>query len=195
MGTAIETTVADARERILAASYDLFLFRGVRAVGVNEIISTACVAKATFYTHFPSKEDLILAFLERRKQLFTIGYLAAESERRGTTPREQLLAIFEIFDEWFHTPDFTGCPYINALLEAGSGHPVGAASLAYLNDARSAVEEAAIAIGLDEPHEFAQCWMILLQGSVVAGLGTDPNAARRTKKLGEQLITLHTPAA
>ncbi|WP_196884444.1 TetR/AcrR family transcriptional regulator [Arthrobacter sp. CAN_A214] len=183
----------EARERILATSYDLFHERGVRAVGVNEIIGTAGVAKATFYTHFPSKDDLILAFFERRNQLFTLGYLAAESERRGTTPREKLLAIFEIFDEWFHAPDYAGCPYIRALLEAGPGHPVGAASLSYLNDAQSEVEKAASKMGLNEPHEFAQCWMVLLQGSVVAGLGTDRGSAQRIKKLGKQLITLHTP--
>ncbi|MHA7295065.1 TetR/AcrR family transcriptional regulator [Arthrobacter sp. HLT1-21] len=195
MEAATITPVRDARERILATSYDLFQERGTRAVGVNEIIGMAGVAKATFYSHFPSKNDLILAFFERRKRLFTLGYLAVEAQRRGSTPREQLLAIFDIFDEWFHTPDFAGCPYIRALLEAGPGHPIGAASLTYLNDAQSEVKKAAVEMGLNEPDEFAQCWMILLQGSVVAGLGTDRNAAQRLKKLGEHLITLHTPAA
>ena len=93
-----------ARERILNTAYELFLERGVRAVGINEIISTANVAKATFYAHFPSKDDLVLAFLERRRELFTVGFVAAEVCRRGGTPEEQLLAIFDILDEWFHTP-------------------------------------------------------------------------------------------
>ncbi|MHA7155601.1 TetR/AcrR family transcriptional regulator [Arthrobacter sp. TMN-50] len=192
METATTTPMRDARERILAASYDLFHERGVRAVGVNEIIGAAGVAKATFYNHFPSKNDLVLAFFERRKRLFTFGYLAVEAQRRGTTPQEQLLAVFDIFDEWFHAPDFAGCPYIRALVEAGAGHPIGAASLAYLNEAQFEVEKAAIEMGLDEPHDFAQCWMILLQGSVVASLGTDRNAAQRLKKLGKLLFTLHT---
>lgn len=195
METTIEEPSKDARERILAASYDLFLKRGVRAVGINEIIDTAAVAKATFYSHFPSKNDLILAFFERRQQLFTVGYLTAEAQRRGSTPREQLLAIFGIFDEWFHSPDFAGCPYIRALLETGPAHPVGSASVAYLTDMRSSVETAAIAIGLEEPHEFAHCWMILMQGAVVASLGTDQNSAPRIRKLGESLLALHTPAA
>jgi AcrR family transcriptional regulator len=194
MVTAIRTPVKDARERILAASYDLFVERGTRVVGVNEIISVAGVAKATFYSHFPSKNDLVLAFFERRRHLFTLGYLAAESQRRGSTPREQLLAIFDIFDEWFHAPDFTGCPYIQALLEVGPHHPVGAASIAYLNDTRASIEDAATAMGLTDPDDFSYSWMVLMQGAVVSGTGIDPGSGRRIRKLGEHLITLHTPA-
>ncbi|MHA7287758.1 TetR/AcrR family transcriptional regulator [Arthrobacter sp. MDT3-44] len=184
----------DARERILATSYDLFLQQGVRAVGVNEIIATAGVAKATFYHHFPSKDDLVLAFFERRQQLFTVGYLSAECERRADTPRGQLLAIFDIFDEWFHAPDFAGCPYIRALLETGPRHAIGAAALLYLDDIRSSVEKAATALGLTNPEDFSYCWLILMQGAIVSGVGIDPGSSSRIKKLGEHLIGLHTPA-
>lgn len=183
-----------ARERILAASYDLFLKRGVWAVGVNEIIAVSSVAKATFYRHFPSKDDLIEAFFERRQKLFTIGYLTAESERRGTTPREQLLAIFEIFDEWFQSPDFTGCPYLRALLEADPRDRAGTVSRAYLEDIRSSVEAAATQMGLVDPDDFARCWLTLMQGSVVSAVSGDTSSGSRIKRLGEILITLHSPA-
>lgn len=194
MITATSTAATAARDRILAASYDLFVERGTQAVGVNQIISVAGVAKATFYSHFPSKNDLVLAFFERRERLFTIGYLAAESQRRASTPREQLLAIFDIFDEWFHMPDFTGCPYLRALVETGPIHPVGAAGLTYLNDIRSSLEEAATAMGLTDPEDFAYCWLALVQGAVVSGVGIDPGSKKRIRKLGETLISLHTPA-
>ncbi|MEC5198550.1 AcrR family transcriptional regulator [Arthrobacter sp. PL16] len=190
----VTTSVKDARERILAASYDLFVERGIRAVGVNEIIATAGVAKATFYSHFPSKDDLVMAFFERRQHLFTTGYLTAESQRRADTPREQLLAIFDIFDEWFHAPGFTGCPYIRALLETGPLHPVGAASLVYLNEIRSSLEAAATAMGLTDPDDFAYCWLVLMQGAIISGVGIDPDSGTRIRKLGDMLITLHTPA-
>lgn len=194
MSTMVTTAARSARERILATSYDLFVERGVRAVGVNEIIATAGVAKATFYSHFPSKNDLVAAFFERRRHLFTIGYLAAESERRASSPREQLLAIFDIFDEWFHAPDFTGCPYIRALLESGRDNPVGAASLAYLEDIRSNIQGAATALGLRDPEDFAYCWLVLMQGAVVSGVGIDPDSGSRIRKLGEYLLALHMPA-
>ncbi|WP_247826764.1 TetR/AcrR family transcriptional regulator [Arthrobacter antioxidans] len=87
----------DARQRIRDASYDLFVQRGVRAVGINEIIHAAGVAKASFYSHFPSKNDLVRAFLDRRRGLFTIGYLGAKSQKRGDSAQGQLLAIFDIF--------------------------------------------------------------------------------------------------
>lgn len=194
MAAATKTPARDARERILAASYDLFVERGVLAVGVNEIISTAGVAKATFYSHFPSKDDLVLAFFEQRQHLFTIGYLTAESQRRGSTPREQLLAIFDIFDEWFHTPGFSGCPFIRALLEDGPANPLGATSLTYLNTFRTSIADAATAMGLVDPDDFAYCWMVLMQGAVVSAVGIDADSGTRIRKLGEHLITLHTPA-
>lgn len=182
----------NARERILDASYDLFLERGVRAVGINEIISAAGVAKASFYSHFPSKNELILAFLSRRRDLFTIGYLGAEARKRGNSAHEQLLAIFDIFDEWFRAADFTGCPYIRALVETGAGDQIGAASAGYLQEMRAEVETIATAMRLTDPQDFAECWMILLQGSVVAAMGTGYTSPHRIRKLGQLLITSHT---
>lgn len=100
---------AIARERLLEVAYELFATRGVRAVGIDELISRAGVAKATFYRHFPSKNDLVLAFLERREQRWTKDWIEAEARRRGSTPEESLLAIFDLFNEWFHRDDFEGC--------------------------------------------------------------------------------------
>ncbi|MBG6226736.1 AcrR family transcriptional regulator [Arthrobacter sp. CAN_A2] len=193
MSLAQEQPAVGARQRILDASYALFAERGVRAVGVNEIIHTAGVAKASFYSHFPSKNDLIMAFLDRRRDVFTIGYLGAESRKRGATPEEQLLAIFDIFDEWFQSEDFNGCPYIRALVDAGPADVVASASAGYLRDMRDQVENAAASMRLIDPRDFAECWMILLQGSVVAALGTGYTSPGRIRKLGQLLIASHTP--
>src|SRR6185503_16342569 len=88
-----------ARERILDTAYELFARRGVRDVGVDEVIDRANVAKATLYRHFPSKNDLVLAFLARREELWTTGFVEAEARRRGATPEDRLLAIFDVFDD------------------------------------------------------------------------------------------------
>src|ERR1700686_4780356 len=98
-------TRSEPRERILATAYELFARRGVRDVGVDEVISRSGVAKATLYRHFPSKTNLVLAFLERREKVWTSATMA-EARRRGATPEEQLLAIFDVFDDWFHRDDF-----------------------------------------------------------------------------------------
>src|SRR6266498_5045721 len=89
-----------ARERILRTAYDLFARRGTRGVGIDEVIDRAGVAKATLYRHFPSKDDLVLAFLQRRERRWTLEFIEAEARRRGSTPEGRLLAIFDVFDEW-----------------------------------------------------------------------------------------------
>jgi AcrR family transcriptional regulator len=116
---AIPQSKPDARERILDTAYELFSRRAIRDVGVDELIEQAGVAKATLYRHFPSKDDLVIAFLERRQERWTLAWVEAEARRRGTTPEEQLLAIFELFDEWFQREDFEACSFINVLLELG----------------------------------------------------------------------------
>src|ERR687895_1242404 len=105
------------RERVLDTAYELFSRRGIRAVGIDEVVVRAGVAKATLYRHFPSKDDLVLAFLERREERWTRDWVEAEARRRGETPEEQLLAIFDAFDEWFRRDDFEGCSFVNVLLE------------------------------------------------------------------------------
>src|SRR3954469_18230722 len=132
-----------ARERILEAAYDLFSRRGVRDVGIEEVIERAGVAKATLYRHFPSKDDLVVAVLERREQRWTVEWVEAEAKRRGSTPEEQLLAIFDAFDEWFRSEDFEACAFINVLLELGAEHPAGEASIAHLENIRSIVRQLA----------------------------------------------------
>ena len=86
-----EPFAAGARERILATAYGLFARRGIRDVGVDEVVAKADVAKATLYRHFPTKNDLVLAFLERREQLWTKDWVEAEARRRGKTPEQALL--------------------------------------------------------------------------------------------------------
>src|SRR5215210_7317863 len=109
----------DARERILETAYELFSRRAVRDVGVDEVIERAGVAKATLYRHFPSKSDLVLAFLERREEQWTVGFVEAGARARGGTAEEQLLGIFDVFDGWFRSPAFDTCAFINVLLEMG----------------------------------------------------------------------------
>jgi len=126
------------RERVVRAAYDLFSQHGTRAVGVDTVIAQAGVAKMTLYRNFASKDDLILAFLQRREVLWTHGWVQSESQRRGDTPARRLLAIFEIFGEWFAQPGFEGCSFITTLLEVTNrDSPVRLASIQHLANIRS----------------------------------------------------------
>jgi AcrR family transcriptional regulator len=180
------------RDRILASAYELFSRRGVRAVGVDEVIARADVAKATLYRHFPSKDDLVLAFLQEREQLWTRGWVEAEARRRAGTPEEQLLAIFDLFDEWFRRDDFEGCSFINVLLETNDrGTRIGSASAVHLANIRSMIRQLAVEAGLRDPDAFAHSWHILMKGSIVAAGEGDRDAARRAQAMGRLLIAQH----
>ena len=96
--TRSRTLQADARQRILDSSYELFSRRGIRDVGVDDVIENAEVAKATLYRHFRSKDDLVLAFLECREERWSQDLVEAGARSRGSTPEEQLMAIFDVFD-------------------------------------------------------------------------------------------------
>ena len=180
------------RQRILDTAYQLFAQRGVHAVGIEELIERAGVAKATLYRHFSSKDELVLAFLEQRERLWTHGWVEAEARRRGDTPVEQLLAIFDLFDEWFHRDDFEGCSFINVLLEYGDlEHPAGRASAAHLKNIRSVIATLAEEAELRDPETFALSWHILMKGSIIQAAEGDHDAAKRAQTLARLLIEQH----
>jgi AcrR family transcriptional regulator len=181
-----------ARERILVTAYELFSHRGIHDVGVDEVVERAGVAKATLYKHFRSKDELVLAFLEEREQIWTYGWVEGEARRRGATPEEQLLAIFDLFDEWFYGDDFEGCSFVNTLLEFRDlNHPVGRASADYLENIRSVVRNLALEAGFRDPDDFALSWHILMKGSIVQAAEGDRDAAKRAQALGRLLIEQH----
>jgi AcrR family transcriptional regulator len=181
--------VSEVRERLVSAAYELFAHNGVQAVGVDAIIERSGVARQTLYRHFGSKQELALAFLERREEMWTYGWLAAEVSRREHDPRRRLLAIFDVFDEWFHAADFEGCSFINVMLEHPKAeHPLHQAAAGYLARIRSFLEDLATDAGIAEPASFAREWHILMKGSIVAAGEGDVDAARRAKHIGRVLL-------
>ncbi|MDX6679089.1 MAG: hypothetical protein QOE31_3141 [Solirubrobacteraceae bacterium] len=180
------------RERILDAAYDLFSRSGVRAIGVDTITAEADVAKMTLYRNFASKSDLALAFLALREQRWTVGWVQQEVLRRASTPAGRLLAIFEIFSEWFAREDFEGCAFVTSLLEFDDrADPVRAACVVHLANIRSFVCELATAAGVQDPERVAGQWHILMKGSIVAAHEGDRDAAMKARELGELLLERH----
>jgi AcrR family transcriptional regulator len=180
-----------ARDRILEAAYELFARQGIQAVGVDEIIRRAEVAKATFYHHFASKDDLVLAFLNLREQRWTLAWIEGEARRRADTPEERLLTIFDLFDEWFHREDFEADPFVNVLLELGAGHPAGKASIEHLEKVRAIVTKLAEEAGLRATESFTRSWHILMKGSIVCAAAGDADAGKRAQAMAKLLIEQH----
>ena len=187
-----ESGPAQSVDRILAVAYELFSTRGVRDVGVNELIERSGVAKATFYRHFPSKDSLVFAFLEQRDKQWTVDGILSEARRRGSTPQEQLLAIFDVFGDWFRREDFEACSFVRVMLEMGPAHPLGRASIDYLAKIRGHVQDVAEEAGLVRPEEFAQSLLILMKGSIIQALEGDALAAERARQMAVWLIGHHS---
>jgi AcrR family transcriptional regulator len=182
---------SSARERLIEVAYELFSRRGVRDVPVKEIVARSGVARATLYRYFSSKDDLVRAFLQLREQRWTFGAVETEARRRGDDPERRLLAIFDVFDEWFRRPDFEACSFVNVLFEMGPGHPLGQASIQHLQRIRDMVQTLATEAGIRDPAGFARSWHILMKGSIVAATEGDRGAAQRARTMAQALIAAY----
>jgi len=191
-----EPDTSTGRERVARAAYELFSRAGVRSVGVDAVIEQAGTAKMTLYRNFPSKDDLIIDFLRRREELWTYGWLEAETQRRAGTAREQLLAVFDVLGEWFSQPDFVGCPFLTTMIEISDrAHPVHQAAVAHLANIRGFLSRLAGAAGIGDPDGFARQWHLLMKGAVLSAQEGDLAAAARAREIGELLLTSATAQA
>lgn len=191
----VEGTRLSARDRILLAAYELFSKRGVRDVTVDEIVRHSGVAIATFYRQFSSKNDLATEFLKLRAQVWSTDAVVTESKRRELDPTQRLLAIFDIFDEWFRRDDFEGDSFVNVLIEMGPTHPLGQASIEHLGDVRASVRQMAEDAGLRDPAEFARSYQLLMKGAIITAMMGDTEAALRARAMGELLIAEYGSSA
>ena len=169
------------RERLIGAAYELFSRDGVSQVGIDTILSKSGCAKASLYTNFKTKVELAIAFLDRREAVWTRGWLESEIKRRATSPDARLLAIFDVFDGWFHKKSFEGCSFINVLLESKTDSPIRRAAAIHLAKIRAIVRGLAEEAKLQEPEKFAQAWHMLMKGSIVTAGEGNRNAARDAK--------------
>ncbi|HEY9024589.1 MAG TPA: helix-turn-helix domain-containing protein [Burkholderiaceae bacterium] len=114
-----DTSIATPpRERILHAAHDLFYSDGIRATGIDRVIAESGVAKVTFYRQFPSKDDLILAFLEFRHERWMAWFVDALARHGGN-----VAAIAPALAEWFRGDDFRGCAFLNSVGELAAALP------------------------------------------------------------------------
>src|ERR1041384_5541097 len=144
-----------ARDRLIDTAISLFNRHGFHATGVDRIVAVAKVAKKTLYAHFPSKEDLILAALSRKRAAFADKFLP-QVLAASNDPRERLLALFELAKSWFSDPDFYGCIFINAAVEYSEpSHPINACAREFKTLLRNFARDQAIAGGAIDPEGLA----------------------------------------
>lgn len=155
------------RDIIVSEALKLFYKDGFNATGVDRIIREAGVSKKTLYNHFKSKDELVLATLRKRDELFR-NKIMRETERLGSTARERLLSIFDAHDAWFQEKSFSGCMFINAAAEFAS--PDGPAHIVCVEHkrlVRSYINDLAEEAGAKYPELLAQQLNLLIEGAIV----------------------------
>ena len=171
-----EVTGPPARERLLAAADELFYREGVQTVGIDRIISCAEVAKASLYSNFGSKEELVRAYLEARHARTTERISRALTRFR--TPRERLLGVFDAQGEQFTDPAFNGCAFVMASAEAPARGAVERAAEAYRDWVRTLFTTLAREAGVADPDALARQLHLLYDGAgLSARMDHDPSAA------------------
>ncbi len=174
------------RERILETARTLFYAHGFRAIGVDRLIAESGVAKMTFYKHFPSKDDLIRAYLEGATlgfEKWIRGVIAGES-----SPQQQLEAIFEGVAKISSSPKCLGCTFMHAAAEfPDATHPGHAVALEYKKGVLNTLEGLTTALNISDPHGLAQDLMMLMDGAWAAsrmfGPGNYSSRAAVTAKI------------
>lgn len=178
------------RNRILETALDLFMSYGFHAVGLDRILAEVGVTKTTFYNHFESKDQLAVEALGRRDEIDMLFYTEHIVKRGGDDPRDQLLAVFDVMDDYFNEEKFTGCLFINACAEFPMpGDPIHQAAADHYRKAAGILETLADQAGLNDPAGIARQWLVLLQGAISQRLVLgDNDAARDARCIAEGVL-------
>lgn len=177
-----------AREQILDTASELFARDGFRAVGIDTIIARSGVAKMTLYRHFPSKDALIAAYLERSNAIFWEWFEHALND--SATPREQLQSVFEQLHVFTSQPSCYGCIFQVAAAEfPDSCHPNHAAARTHKQALIARLATVCIEAGARDPQVLAEQLLLLMDGALVAARVFGPaNHARHVAAAARTLI-------
>ena len=181
------STTSSARERLLAAADRLFYEQGVNSVGIDRVIEEAGVAKASLYSIFGSKEQLVVAYLRgrlERQREHTMSAIA-----KLDTPRDRILAAFDALDGLIHEPPFNGCAFINASAEAQDDSAIAQAARESLVWSRGLFTDLARDLGAANPEGLARQLVMLYYGALIAArMDQELNAALTARAAAEVLV-------
>ena len=170
------------KERILETADRLFYLKGIRAIGVDTIAAEIGISKRTLYNHFPSKDALISAYLERR---------FVQPRPSDKPPVEQILGTFDSLERRFSAKDFRGCPFVNAVAELGTeSKSVRRIAVAFKESRRLWFRDLLVQIGAPDPEGLATQLVLLVDGSIAQDLvRDDPAMARAAKEAAGVLLS------
>ena len=179
---------AKTRQRLLAAARELFYGDGICATGVSAVAQEAGITKMTLYAHFPSKEELVTAYLEdsdRSWREFLEEKLSGYED-----PRDRLMAVCDAYREYFTTREMRGCAFVNCAAEfPDSNHPARRMIRRHKAGVRERLRDLAAEAGAKEPVELAERLFIVLEGAyVTSALESDREVLDHSRAFFVELV-------
>lgn len=160
---------SSVRDRLLDTAAELFYREGIRAVGVDLVVERTGVAKTSLYRHFPSKDDLVAAVLERDDQNYW-AYWDRIAQRLTQDPKAELAAHVQWIAQYIGRPEFRGCAFLNAATEFPSAdHPARRIALRHKAELRRRLHALTLRLGVNDPDELADQLVLLIDGAYVNG--------------------------
>jgi AcrR family transcriptional regulator len=191
---------ARKRDHLLAVARQMFCECGFHAVSVDAIIEEAGVARMTLYKNFGSKEDLILATLEREDKMFR-QWLVSSIEARSSRPEDRILGLFRSLHDRFAAEGYYGCAFIRASIEyPDPKHPIHRAAREHKEMIRSYLRGLAVEVDPTDPVTLSEQLYLLFEGAITASqLHGEPSPADYARQAAEKLLAPvphgpHSPA-
>jgi AcrR family transcriptional regulator len=185
------------RERLIDAAVRRFYRDGFRNVGIDQVLADVGISKTAFYKHFESKDDLMLAVLEKKNVWLQELLREVTAERNDASAVDKLRRLFEVVDQIIASDEFQGCIFVNAAMEFPLPHePAHRAAAAHKRAIEAIVREVAAQAGADDPEALAKELCLIMEGAYVTRQVTgDSRTIEIARRVADALIAVRLPAA
>ena len=193
--------MSSRRDHLVETAMKLFYKQGFRATGIDAVLAESGVAKKTLYNHFRSKDELIIATLQKRDEDFMKfareGVTRLADQQSGDPRMARILALFDTLGEWAGGDSFSGCTFINASAEFPRRQdPIHVACMNHKKLVIQFIEELISELQLRDSHEVAKQIALLIEGAIVTAHTTcDPTGVALAKRTARQLLESYSAAA
>lgn len=184
------------REKLIQAGHEIFYREGFLTVGLDRLLHEVGCSKQTFYNHFESKDDLIVAVIEEHHRWWSSELRDRIQRAAGPDPREQILAMFDVIEDILSEPEYRGCIYINAAVEFPQPHhPAHQSARKAKADGISLLEDLAERAGASNPLALAQEIDMIIEGALISHqLSLDCNVCVVARRVAETLLEKYLAA-
>ena len=180
-------SLSGARERILDVADELFYGEGIHTIGVDAIVKKAGTAKTTLYSHFPSKDDLVATYLQRRSDQW-LSYVGSALDERGGAARDRIMFVFDLLADWIAEPGYRGCPFINACAELPADHPAAIVARAHRARMSAIMRRLVKEASARRPDTLTVQLMMLYDAAMITSHIEGDAAAARTARAAARVL-------